>query len=426
MKYCIIGGGFSGVGLGKTLRMNGFDVTIYEKEDDFGGNWYFGKPCSKMYDSVHTISSKINTQFSDYPMPQSYPSYLNHKLMLRYLQDVARHYCLYDCTQFNTSVVNVEVKNNQFTVQTDHGQSEDYDVVIIANGLYRKPHLPNYPGEYPGKTLHSIEYIHPDIMKNKKILVVGAGNTGCDIVVDAVHYAHSITHSMRRAYYFMPKFIAGKPTQEWLMSITKNFSDPASYWQHVKDTFKLVGCAPEDYGLPKPEYEINQCHPTINPVILNHYGQGDIEYKPDIASFDGDQVIFKDGSKGVYDLLIYATGYEKDLGFLSQDFYNPNGELDLYVHMFHKHFNNLIFMGYVNAPSGLGNLINAGCRLLVAYFKALERNAPSIKIFDKVKHGAAPDLGNDQFIKTRRHAYELDLWKLIKVMNKLTEKFATS
>lgn len=423
-KYCIIGGGATGIGIGKCLHQANIPFDIIEQEDNFGGNWNYGKPCSKMYRSAHLISSKLITQFSDFPMPKHYPHYPSHSLMLEYLHSVATHYNLYEKTRFNTRVERIEPDNDYWKVYLSNQEEYSYLGVIVANGLLREPKYGNYPDNFTGMVLHSHEYTQIDIFNDKRVLVVGGGNSGCDIVVDATYSAQAVFHSTRRGYHYMPKFIEGKPTPDWQMEIAARFKDPAEYWKFVKKTFKTAGFDGTDYGLPVPDHEIYQCHPIMNSQLLYHIGHGNIISKPDIKSFKGNRVLFADGTEERIDIIVYATGYKTAFPFLEKKYLSWKENFpDLYAYSFHKEYDNLVFAGYVNSPSGLGNLINIYGKTLVSYLNALKKKTKAINIFNKIKQESNPELGNGVYIKSDRHFYEIDQWKMINLMNKLREKF---
>jgi len=418
--------------MGKCFRQADIPFSIYEREDDFGGNWYAGKLSSKMYSSAHLISSKTNTQFSDFPMPNDYPWYPNHKLMLEYLRSIAKNFNLYEHTKFNTTVKKIEPVDPSLTKTTWRiilsDESEHiYNGVVIANGLLREPRWPKYPGNFNGLIMHANEYTSPDIFKNKRVLVVGGGNSGCDIAVDAASRAEKTFHSMRRGYHYMPKFIAGIPVQNWLMELAQQFNDKQSYWQYVKKIFKLTGFDGVDYGLPEPDHEIYQSHPILNSQILYFIGHGDVSPKDDIKELRESSVVFKDNSVEQVDLILYATGYDISLPFLDDEYLNwQDNYPDIYCYIFHKYYDNLFFSGYFNSPSGLGNLVNSGGSMLSAYIKALEKDTKAIKIFRKLKLAEEPDLGNSMFYQSPRHKYEVDLWSVVKLMNELRVKFLES
>jgi cation diffusion facilitator CzcD-associated flavoprotein CzcO len=278
--------------------------------------------------------------------------------------------------------------------------------------------MPQINGNFDGDTIHSALYRSPEIFKGRRVLIVGGGNSGCDIAVDAVPFATKIFHSTRRPYYYMPKFVDGKPTQEWLMDLPRQFPDQSKLWVYVKSIFKLCGYDPADYGLPSPEYEIYQAHPIMNSQILFHIGHGDIVPKPQIVSFHGDSVRFIDGSTEKIDLVIFATGYNVYFPFLNNRYLEWKGERpDTFLYAFHRKYHNLFFMGFVNAAAGFGNVANAYGRLFTAYIRALERDTPEFKQFCRLKTGPDPSLGQESYIVSERHQFETDLWKLIKTLS---------
>src|ERR1700710_1825425 len=103
-KIAIIGGGPTGIGVARELRDGGIDFDIFEAEADFGGVWNRDAACGRAYDSLHLISPKFNTQVQDFPMPDDYPAYPGHRLMLQYLRSYAQAHGLYPKTRFNAPV----------------------------------------------------------------------------------------------------------------------------------------------------------------------------------------------------------------------------------------------------------------------------------------------------------------------------------
>ena len=107
-SVAIIGAGSSGLAAARHFLAQGFDVQVFEREDDLGGNWHYGKACSRVYRSTHTISSRSGTEFPDFPMPQDYPDYPHHSQILAYLKFYAAHFKLFDHIRFSTGVAYVE------------------------------------------------------------------------------------------------------------------------------------------------------------------------------------------------------------------------------------------------------------------------------------------------------------------------------
>ncbi|MCU1723768.1 flavin-containing monooxygenase [Pseudomonas sp. 5P_5.1_Bac1] len=424
----IIGAGASGLGVAKALREAGVNFEIIEATARFGGNWQPDGPASKMYASVHLISSRRNTQFADFPMPADYPDYPRHNQVFAYLTQLAEHYQLAAHTRFNTRVTHMAKDRQGWQLTFADGSQSRYAVVVVCNGLLGVPKIPAYPGTFSGPSLHARDYRSAEQLRGKRVLVVGGGNSGCDIAVDAAQTASRALHSTRRGYHYMPKFIDGQPTQEWLMDQAPKFSDEDAYWAHVERSFKFAGFDGRDYGLPAPDHGIRECHPILNSQVLYYIGHGDLHAKPDISRFDGQQVHFSDGSVETIDLIVWATGYGIDLPFLPQEVFDWKREFDgLFMRMLPAEHDDLMFVGYLNTPSGIGNLANMTGRFIAACIQARAADSPAWRQLQQIK--LAPerlDLGQQRFMQTQRHAHEVDLWKFIRTLNFLTARLQTA
>ncbi|MCF6278201.1 MAG: hypothetical protein L3J16_05555, partial [Anaerolineales bacterium] len=119
------------------MRPTGIPFDCLEREDQIGGNWCYGKPCSSVYDSTHLISSKRLTEFTDFPMPRHYPEFPGHQQVLEYFRDYTRHFGLQEHIQFNTSVERLEPSDptgssSGWQVRLASGERRQYRGVVIA------------------------------------------------------------------------------------------------------------------------------------------------------------------------------------------------------------------------------------------------------------------------------------------------------
>ncbi|MBO9516132.1 MAG: NAD(P)/FAD-dependent oxidoreductase, partial [Variovorax sp.] len=305
-QIALIGAGPSGLAGARNLQKLGIPFQGFEAHDDVGGLWNIDNPRSTVYQSAHLISSKRTTEFSEFPMADSVADYPSHTELRRYFSDFADRFDLRRHFRFGVRVVRVEPVTEsastlwRVSIDTGGGRIEtaDYKGVIIANGTLSEPSMPRFPGYFNGELMHTSAYKHAKLFQDKRVLVVGAGNSGCDIAVDAVHYARSVDISVRRGYYFVPKYIFGKPAD------TLGGKRPLPAWikQRVDATvLKWFTGDPVRFGFPKPDYRMYESHPVVNSLILHHIGHGDIGVRGDIARLDGDTVHFKDGSARDYD-----------------------------------------------------------------------------------------------------------------------------
>lgn len=411
-RYCIVGAGASGIAAAKNLKALDIPFDVIEREDEVGGNWYYGKPCSSAYRSTHLISSKRMTEFPDFPMPDHYPHYPEHTLVLEYLRAYARRFDLYPHIQFNTSVERIERMGRgqwEVTLRTQAGQTEirHYQGVIIANGHLWDKKYPDYPGSFDGLIIHSKDYKTPDVLRDKRALVVGAGNSGCDIAVEAAHNAARTFHSMRRGYHFIPKFVFGQPADVFAEF---GYRLPLALRRFLNTiTVRLIVGSPTQFGLPKPDHRLLESHPIVNSQMLYHVGHGDIIPKPEILELRGDSVAFRDGSQDQIDVIVYATGYKITFPFIDQRYLNwgEHGP-SLYLHAFHPEYDDLFVVGLLQPDSGVWWLADYQSQLIARLIWA-QKNAPEKAAdFHRIKAGTQPDMrGGVRHLNTPRHYLEI-------------------
>lgn len=361
-RFAIVGAGPSGLAGARNLSRYGIEFDGFESASEAGGLWNIDNPRSTMYESAHLISSKTTTEFTEFPMPDGTPDYPGHKVLRQYFAAFAREFDLLKYFRFDTEVTSVERVDDGWKVswKSSAGKkgagSAVYDGVILANGTLAEPSIPTFPGSFDGEILHSSQYKSADIFHGKRVLIIGAGNSGCDIAVDAVHHAESIDMSVRRGYYFVPRYLLGKPTD--------TFNQGRPLPARLKQAFdsrllKLFTGDPVTFGFPKPDYRIYESHPIVNTLVLQHLGQGDLQIRPDIERFDGHTVHFNDGTSGEYDLIVLATGYVLDYPFIDRRHLNWTGMAPkLFLNIFGSEsgatsFNGIYVLGMVEA-SGLG------------------------------------------------------------------------
>ncbi len=107
LKWCVIGAGPSGLTALKNLLQCGIQAECLEREDNLGGNWYFGSSSSRVFESTKLISSKSLTEFTDFPMPREWPAYPNHRQCLEYLHHYSDHFGLRDHILYQNSVARI-------------------------------------------------------------------------------------------------------------------------------------------------------------------------------------------------------------------------------------------------------------------------------------------------------------------------------
>jgi cation diffusion facilitator CzcD-associated flavoprotein CzcO len=466
-KFCIIGAGSSGLAAAKNFLQARIPFDCLEREDDLGGNWNFGKPHSSVYASTHLISSKPLTEYTDFPMPEEWPAYPSHEQALEYFRNYARHFGLCAHIQFNTAVRRVEPLDREpsdslppegrvgegghpgyqlqpppltpplqgegagspkyggWLVHLANGETRRYRGIVIANGHNWDPRWPEYPGAFTGETLHSSQYKTPDMLRGQRVLVVGAGNSGCDIAAEAAVHAKSALLSMRRAYPILPKFFRGRPIDQcgelvlWLRLPLWARRLTGAMVSHL-----VLGPAWRT-GVPKPDHRLFESHPIINSQIHHHVGHGNLALRPDVERLDGRRVQFVDGREDEVDLIIYATGFKVTIPFIDQELLNwRDGAPRLFLNVFHPRRDDLFVIGLIQPGSGQWGLVDYQSQLVARYVTTRDVGTSRAAWFHTQKASAALNLANGvDYLKTPRHALEVDYYSYRQRLKRLIARF---
>lgn len=349
-KVCVIGAGASGIVAAKVLHERNIPFDCYEMGSGIGGVWRYNNDNgrSAAYRSLHINTSKQRMNYSDFPFPDDYPTYPHHSEILSYFDNYVDHFGFRDKIQFNTCVKQVEVRDDgTYDVTLDLGDTQHYESVIIANGHHWSPRLPepSFKGEFDGEEIHSHHYKVPEPYMDKNVLVVGIGNSGVDIAVDISRVAKQVYLSTRSGAHIVPKYLLGKPTDQWVTPLTSMLPP---WVQSISLSFLrfLTLGRQQSYGVPVPKTPMYAQHPTVSSDLLNYVGHGKIKIKPNIDYKDVNDVVFDDGSRESIDTIIYATGYDVRFPFLDKRVINTeNNEVSLYHLTAHPEHQGLYVIG---------------------------------------------------------------------------------
>ncbi|MEM6726642.1 MAG: NAD(P)/FAD-dependent oxidoreductase, partial [Bacteroidota bacterium] len=388
--YAIIGAGPSGLCMAKNLKDAGIPFIGFEASADVGGLWNIENEYSTVYESAHLISSKTRTEFASFPMSKETADYPSHRELCQYFKDYASEFGLYDDYRFNAKVVKTTRTDDHWIISLESGEDIPVQGLCIANGTLSHPNIPTFKGTFDGEFFHSCTYKNSDVFAGKRVLIIGAGNSGCDIAVDAVHRAKKVAMSVRRGYHFVPKYIFGKPAD----AVGGMIKLPRKLKQRI-DTkiLKWFTGNPEAFGFPKPDHAIYESHPIVNSLVLYYAGHGDIEVKKDIDRFDGKMVHFVDGHSEEFDLVLLATGYKLNYPFIDQSELNWEGTRPkLFLNIFHPESDDVFVLGLIEA-AGIGwEGRNEMAKLVTAYIKAKHQNPHLAEAFKKIKGSTMPDM----------------------------------
>ncbi len=424
MKACIIGAGPSGLVTAKVFHQRGLPFDCFERGSDIGGLWRYENDSglSPAYASLHTNTSKTKTAFSDFPMPEDYPDFPSHAQLLAYFERYVEHFGFRHTITFRTEVVRVEpAEEGTYDVTVRHRdtgatRTERYGAVIVASGHHWCPNWPEVPGTFDGEILHARDYRTPDVLRGKRVLVVGVGNSACDIACEAVHYARTVLLSTRRGAHVIPKYLLGRPLDLWLTPATSRL--PLAMQRAL---FRLLVYLTRGnqrrYGFPVPDYPLGAEHPTISTELLPLIGHGRIRVKPDIRRLEGRQVRFADSSTEPVDLIIYATGYRLAFPFFDPAFLEVRDNyLPRYLHVVPPEHPNLYFIGLVQPLGSIMPLAEVQAEWVADLLEGKAGLPSREAMWRWIRREDA--WRRRRFVPTKRHALEVDFYRYLRQLRR--------
>ena len=358
-RVAVIGAGAAGLCAAKHLLARGVQVVVYEIGTCIGGLWVFNNDSglAPAYASLHLNSETKVTEYKDFPFPPGSPLYPDHKGVRRYLESYADHFGVRPHIRFNCQVVDVSPDSTRHSerwrVALANGSVEEFDAVVVASGHQGKPSHPAWKDDFTGEYLHSHSYRVPEPFRDKRVLVVGMGNSAVDIASDICVVTESTVISARSPVLVMPRMLFGVPTSRVLGRIEKKWM-PWALKRTVRELLvRIVHGRMEQWGFVTPK---TRTHPTSHTTLMQHFVWNRITAKPGIESVQGQTVRFNDGSTQSFDTVIAGTGYDVDLPFLAPALRPLAGhQLELFLRVVHPQQRGLFFAGMFNVAGG-GNI----------------------------------------------------------------------
>ena len=317
----VVGGGASGLSAAGALTRAGIETVVLEQDAHVGGTW------ARRYDRLHLHTIRGFSGLAHYPIPRTYPRYLSRDQFAAYLDEYVRALKLRVETATAVRAIRPTAGSRAgWTVETDRG---DWNAraVIVATGQYRVPVIPDWPGRaaFTGALLHSSAYTNASGVAGRRVLVVGAGNSGTEIATDlAEHGAASVTLAVRTPPPVVPRDPFGMPVQR--TSILLGFLPPRVADRFARFTARLVLGDLTRYGMPAPlwmPYSARRV-PVIDVGFVDALKRGRVRVRPALTRLTSTGAVFADGSADSFDAVIAATGFRTGLDELM----DPNGVLD--------------------------------------------------------------------------------------------------
>ncbi|WP_369179426.1 flavin-containing monooxygenase [Streptomyces mutabilis] len=371
MRVCVIGAGLSGLAVGHALRERGIGFVCLEKADDVGGIWRRPEAGERGpgYESLHLNTAKQLTGYADFPMPESYPLYPRHSQFAAYLRSFAEWSGVREHIELRTEVTSVrqEADGMWTVVSRDAGgavTSRRFEQVIVASGHHTDPALPDPLPEgaesFAGTILHSLDYRTGADFAGRRVVVVGLGASAVDIAADLSRHAAETFLSVRRGLHIVPKQLYGMSVDVIAEAPWWNEMSFAERIQWVEQALLVARGKLSDYGLPEPDHPVFSSAVTLSDEILSRIRHGAVTPRPAIDSFDGDRVVFTDGTSTAADAVVYCTGFHMTWPFLPAGCpVAADGSVELYRRVVPADRPGLYFVGLVRPVGAITRLVEA-------------------------------------------------------------------
>jgi cation diffusion facilitator CzcD-associated flavoprotein CzcO len=416
---CIIGAGISGLTAAKACCDRGLPYHQFEAGSAVGGLWRYENDNGRAaaYRTLHINSSKHNMELADFPVPDDFPTFGHHSEVLKYIEDYADAFNLRDGITFNTSVDRVApMADDRWAVTLDTGETRTYGAVLVATGHHWKPRRPDFPGSFQGREMHASDYRRPEDFTGERVLVVGIGNSACDIAVDLCRVAAHVTISTRSSAWILPKYILGIPLDQW----TGYWMEYLPWWIRRELFRLLVGLTvgnQERYGVPKPEHDLMQEHPTISEELLAQVGHGRVDVRPNVERRDGRRVQFEDGTAAAFDALIHATGYEIQFPFVPDEVLSiEDNRVAFYRYVVPPAWPGLYFLGLIQPLGSVFPLVERQAKWVAALLDGELALPPPEEMRSTIEDTV--NRMKKRYHDSPRHTIQVDFWDYVHRMER--------
>jgi cyclohexanone monooxygenase len=205
VSVAVIGAGPGGIATGIQLAAAGYDFTIFDRADGFGGTWrnntYPGAACdvpSHFYSYSFALNPRWSKTFAQQPE------------ILAYLERVAAHHGLADHLLGNTRITEMRWADDArcWSLQTDDGATYDFDAVVSAVGMLDVPNIPAIPGahRFGGRTFHSSTWDHSKSTAGERVASIGTGASAVQYVPELAAEAGHLTVFQRTPIWVSPRY----------------------------------------------------------------------------------------------------------------------------------------------------------------------------------------------------------------------------
>ena len=209
----VVGGGQAGLSASHYLKKHGIDHVVFERKT-VTHKWK-----DERWDAFCLVTPNWQCQLPDHPYDGDDP----HGFMVKdqIIAYVDRFIKKVDAPVFeHTAVSSVErMSDGSFRVETSAG-TVTTDSVVLATSLYARAAIPRAAERLPDEILqlHTVDYRNPQQLPEGAVIVVGSGQSGCQIAED-LHLAGRKVHMVTGNAPRCARFYRGRDVVDWLSDV---------------------------------------------------------------------------------------------------------------------------------------------------------------------------------------------------------------
>lgn len=297
----VIGGGQAGLSVGYYLRRTGLSYVILDGQSQPGGAWLHG------WDSLQLFSPAQWSSLPGWLFPGKHDRYPTRDEVISYLKQYEERYQLPILRP--VEVNSVSRVGAEFAIETMQG-TFNAKAVVSATGSWQNPYIPDYPGreDFEGVQIHSANYRSPAEFESKTVMIVGAGNSGAQIMAELSLRTEAIWVTLEEPQY-LPDDVDG-----------------CVLFDRASDQYKaLTG----DSGSVSKRADLLGQIVMVAPV-REARDRDALHSRRPFERFTRTGVVWPDGSESQIDAVIWCTGFKPALEHLRPlGVINDNGRVDL-------------------------------------------------------------------------------------------------
>jgi cation diffusion facilitator CzcD-associated flavoprotein CzcO len=310
-EVIVVGAGANGLAVAHALRQRAIPVRIVDQASRAADAWYHRHPQLRL--NTHRKLS----QLPGMPLPRDGAPFPSRDDIIRYLDEYARR--LEVPIDYGVTVTRIRQSAGGWSLETADG-SYSARHVVVATGHDRIPFIPDWPGRdgFTGKLIHAADFGDVASYRRQKLLVVGAGNSGSDILNHlATIDSDRLWVSVRTGSVVFPRRLFGVPVQRLSPFMARL---PAALVDTILNLTEWLAFGNlKKWGLPKPPQGgatrllTQGISPAIDDGFIAALKSGRIEVVPEIRQFHDAAVELANGDRVEPDVVIAATGYHSGL-----------------------------------------------------------------------------------------------------------------